>query len=63
MTSPSVASSLPFAETELRLPCGPYWRAVVPDWVHAVFYVMNGVSEMTLITQSAPLVACATSDE
>ena len=40
MMSPSVASSLPLAEISLRLPCGPYWRASVPDCVQAVFHVM-----------------------
>ena len=63
MMSPSVASSLPAAETSLRLPCGPYWRASVPDWAQAVFHVMYGVSEMMPITQSAPVVAWATSAE
>ena len=63
MMLPSVASSLPAAEISLRLPCGPYCWASVPDWVHAVFHVMNGVSEMMVITQSASVVAWATSAE
>ena len=63
ITSPSVDSSLPAAEISFRLPCGPYWRASVPDWVHAVFQVMYGVSETMPITQSASVVACATSEE
>ena len=63
MMLPSVASSLPLAEISLRLPCGPYCWASVPDCAHAVFQVMNGVSEMMLITQSALVVAWATSAE
>ena len=35
----------------------------MPDWVQAVFQVMYGVSEMMPITQSASVVAWATSAE